>query len=74
MFDDLARMDRMIKRLFGPAAEVTGHIGSPLHPGHVQILLGGKPLASGPNVDAALRVAGQAAARLAAAKTQQRMQ
>lgn len=72
MFGEIIAMDRTVKQMFGPSAEVTGRIGSPRHPGHIQILLGGKPLASGPSLDAALRVASQAAARLAAAKTGQR--
>lgn len=55
--------DHHIKRVFGPAAELAGSIGSERKPGAIRIVLDDRTIGSGPSFETALQAAQRTAAR-----------
>ena len=54
--------DAMVKRVFGPAAELDGSIGSPQQPGIIKIVLDGRTIGVGGSFQEALSDAQRALA------------
>jgi len=57
--------DRIIKRTFGPNAELAGQMGTPTKPGDVQIILDGRPIGIGRTFEDAFQRAQTTVRRLA---------
>lgn len=69
MHESIYRQQQTVKRMFGPAAELAGELGTPGRIGSVRIVLDGREIGVGTNFQAALNDARSQLARSPGALT-----